>query len=223
MVIHSVKKDVTPVIVNLLEKCGRQLSSIKTLIGFKLSIDGKVLTPSGALSGDNTSVFGLGDILYKEITYEEIAFWLVNNNVNLVKDDYFSKEIICSNVEATVKTIVFKGDKGTTLKLPCEYVTTDGDEFDLVADFEVAELSLLFLARNRFNELPEEFSYFRVYKDVWLTLARSTKPLCTVTWRDAGNNEDDINVDFCSNSEFVQEVFINDVKEVLRPILGGHN
>lgn len=223
MVIQGIEKAFTPTFVTLLEKCGRHSSTVKSLIAFRLTIDGKVLTPVGALSGDTTSTFGLGSILYKEISYGDVAMWLVSNNINLVDVDLQDEEYVDTNLKAMVRTIVLDGSKTGVLCIPEDNsfgITSTGLPYNIGAEFQSAELSLMFIERNRFDELPEEFSFFRLYRDCWLTLGNSTMPLCSVSWQEAvDSNKDDIQVEFTTKAEEVETIFKYDIVRVLSPFI----
>lgn len=218
--------------VDLFNKCGRVYSSIMLPVAFQLRIDGKQLTPVGAFDGSQIRPFTLGDLLYKEITYGEVAGWIVDSRFNLLSEEDTALEVIetdSGEVEAFVKTIqlgkplqgdMTEEDLETSLCVCLDNsfnVTSKGTELYLGGGFEMAEVRLLFVPRNKVDKLPVEFNHFRLYKDSWLTLGKVQSPVVDIRFNELPTGGYTINLELVD--EKLREHFLSDVRDIASYII----
>ncbi len=211
MVIRT-QKEFTPTFAQLLSLCANSKSRVPALVGFKLNIDGKEMTPVGAKSGQQVSNFQLGN--FNQVTYADVAYYLLSNNINLVDYSAGLTEEVVPNLTFYTKTLTFDGKNKTSLIIPnTDGITSLSHPYDLTT-FEYAELSMLFLPRNKIRELPPEFRYFRVYANEWLTLASSYSSIGQVTWQSLDEQQDEVEVRF--EDDRLEPFFRSDLKDALK-------
>lgn len=224
--IPSVEKEQIPLLVPILYKCGDMYSSVKSLIAFQLTVDGNILAPTGFKSGLITESAVLGPILYKEISYGNLAGWLVASELNLISNEDLEEEDLLG-VPAFSKTLVLhqiSENNPGILKIPSDNdfgVTSSGVSIDLGGQFDTVELRLLFAERKMFKHLPAEFSHFRLYKDSWMTIPKCAQPLVNISWEkeEYGEGLCTIRVEFVHKKEQIVDTFCSDVRRFLNPLL----
>ena len=230
---YLVPKEISPLVINLFSKLGRNYSTVPALVGFSCNLDGAILEPiSERVQAGRTSPLYVGDILYKEITYETVAAWLVANEVNMLSSA--KKEMIGGNwyVDPEVKEAecyairltnsMLRLGESNILTVPNDKnlgLTSKGIPFDLVGKCKTWYLDLLFCPRNEVDKLPEEFKYFRKYKDRWLTLGNSFGSVINVSWESHDKNGETITVSSPYDESYEQE-FQKDLNAVIEHLRG---
>lgn len=211
MLVQGIDKKISPTIVCLLSKLIRRNSSVPTVVAFNAMFNGKRVDPtsSEALMGKNSS--HIGNILYKDITYDGLAMWLVKNEINMIIDDTKILEDInvwnvtningvrCYSLSLNSKMI--SSDKSNWLKLPStdEFgITHNGIPFDLGGECDSWEIELLFCPRKDIERLPVEFLTCKLYDSYWLTVAGCVSAIAQLTWKtnELDSTKEDINIEF---------------------------
>lgn len=217
----SIEKELRAPLVEILTKYGKRFSSVPALVAFKLTVDGKVLTPIGAYPSDITQGIVQGQILTKEVTYGNMSRFLVCDDVNLIPAERFlaNRENVVPDVPVYVKHVTIRNDlekPSTSFTLPQNDengICSRGYSFELGGAYEIVELTLMFVERAGIRGLPEEFHHFRTYGGGWLTLSDSYSPVIKpISWQSESEWTDLLTVEFNYDYPEIKETYLRDLR-----------
>lgn len=187
MFVSNVQKETVGLVTNLYQYYTGQLSSVPALVAFKLQIDGVQLTPVGGFNGKSIQAFSLSDLHEGEITYERVAAFLINSEINLAATFSSDEVELPDGVIGYKKTVRVEGGSQASKGQGHIVIVSTGDllskenEFDCCGDYKVATFEFLFVPRKQTKRLPLEFQGFRIWNN-WLTLGNSYTEVAKVSF-----------------------------------------